>query len=213
MIATNIQWDVYLDDILARLDKMTGKEIAETLEIPLEKYLNTTRNGLSAIVETQYMRNNHMLNKIMGLPDKVTIPNTVDTNDGITDWLSNTYGFCLKGYELENKNNQDDKKYILTLDGNYYAGRNEKYADMYNISGSGPIGAKQYSRKDAEALKDYYTKNGWEVTIEEYDPKKYLKKALEEILKYEKARADGKEIGYAIKNLAEDGLKYLKQVQ
>lgn len=38
----------------------------------------------------------------INLPQKVTIPNSVDDED-ICDWLSDQYGFCHDGYEVEYK--------------------------------------------------------------------------------------------------------------
>lgn len=105
-----------------------------------------------------------------------------------------------------------NEKYVLKLDGDYYAGRNHKYMDMINLSGSGAVGAEQMDKETAEKLKTIYNKNGWQTEIELYEPKKYLKKVLEEILKYEEKRTQGKEIGYAIHNLAMYGLDYLKQI-
>ena len=105
-----------------------------------------------------------------------------------------------------------DEKYVLKLDGNYYAGRNPKYIDIINLSGSGAAGAEQMDKETAEKLKTIYSKYGWQAEIELYEPKKYLKEVLEEILKYEEERTRGKEIGYAISNLVRYGLRYLKQI-
>ena len=105
-----------------------------------------------------------------------------------------------------------EKKYVLKLDENYYAGPNKKYADMYNISGSGPLGAKRLEKTEAEKLKEAFTKNGFEVEIEIYNPKMYLRTALEKIIQYENKWRKGNPPGYAIRNLAKESLEYLKQI-
>ena len=105
-----------------------------------------------------------------------------------------------------------NEKYVLKLDGDYYAGPNQKYADMFNISGLGPLGAKRLTLEEAERLKAYFTKQRFEVEIEEYDAKRYMEQALEKILMYEQERQHGRDCGYAIENNAKHCLEYLKQI-
>ena len=103
-------------------------------------------------------------------------------------------------------------KYVLKLDGDYYAGQNAKYWDMINLSGSGAIGAKKMNKEEAERLQTAFARNGWVAEIEIYDPKKYLKASLEKILVCNTARNEGKDIGYSIENLVGYCLRYLEQV-
>lgn len=106
----------------------------------------------------------------------------------------------------------DDKKYVLKLDGDYYAGPNPKYWDMINLSGSGAIGAKKMNKEDAEKSRNHFIKNGWTVEIEEYEPKRYIKEALEKIIECEQGRKEGKDYGYLVENLAKHCIDYLNQV-
>ena len=106
----------------------------------------------------------------------------------------------------------ENDKYVLKLDGDYYAGRNAKYWDMINLSGSGAIGAKKMNKEEAERLQNAFARNGWVVEVEIYDPKKYLKDSLIKILAYDTARKEGKDVGYAIENTVEHCLRYLEQM-
>lgn len=106
----------------------------------------------------------------------------------------------------------EEKTYVLKLDGDYYAGPNQKYWDMINISGTGAIGAKKLNKENAERLRIHFTKNGWDAEIEEYEPKKYIKKSLEKIIECEQGRKNGKDYGYLVENLAKECIKYLEQI-
>lgn len=105
-----------------------------------------------------------------------------------------------------------DFKYVIKLNGNYYAGRNKKYADMHNISGWGAIGAKKMKYEEAENVKALYEKLGYVVEIEEYNAQRYLEKCLEDIIRYDEKNRNGEDCGYAIRNSAQKAIEYLKQI-
>ena len=44
---------------------------------------------------------NERLNIIMSLPNEVKIPEEIEDEDEISDYLSDTTGFCHKGYEIK----------------------------------------------------------------------------------------------------------------
>ena len=96
--------------------------------------------------------------------------------------------------------------FVVKIDGNYYAGRNKKYADIYNVSCMGAVGAEQMSSEDAEKIKTFFENLGRVVEIEEYDAHKYLVETLKRILAYDEKQRNGSDIGYAIKNYAQKAL-------
>lgn len=105
------------------------------------------------------------------------------------------------------------KEYVLKFDnGGYYAGRNKKYSDMFDLSFRGAIGAQKIDEETAEKLRDFYTKQGYGVKIEVYDAREYLKQSLSKILQAEEDRLSGKDIGYTIKNNTQLALNYLEQI-
>ena len=104
-------------------------------------------------------------------------------------------------------------EYVLKLEGDYYAGWSGKYSDCFMISGRGAIGAKRYSYDEAKKKQDIFVKKGFNCVIERYEPLRYAKERVEEILKYEVGRRCGKDPGYAIHNNALKCLEYLKQIE
>lgn len=106
-----------------------------------------------------------------------------------------------------------ERKYVVIIDGDYYAGANKKYSDMYNISGSGAIGAKQMDYETAEKIREYYEQIGRNASIEEYNPHRYIKDALEKIIRCDEEQRDGKDVGYIIRNLAQKCLKFMTSLE
>ena len=83
---------------------------------------------------------------------------------------------------------------------------------MYNISGSGAIGAKLMDYETAEKTREYYEKMGRDASIEEYDPRRYAKEALKKIIRCDEEQRVGKDAGYTIRNLAQNCLKFIDQL-
>ena len=106
----------------------------------------------------------------------------------------------------------ENKDFILKIDGDYYAGRNKKYSDMYDISGRGPLGAERMNRKNAEKLRDHYNNCGRNTEIEEYDPQRYFKESLGKIIKCDEKNRAGEDTGYTIRNLAQKCIEYTDQI-
>lgn len=104
-------------------------------------------------------------------------------------------------------------EYVLKFDsGGYYAGRNKKYYDMFDVSFRGAIGAQKMDEETAINLRDFYTKQGYNVEIEIYDAREYIGYCLNKILQAEKDRLNGKDTGYTVKNNAQLALEYLEQI-
>ena len=207
MRAINIEWDVDIKDAMEQLDGLTVEEANEILKTAFHK-----KEDQEIYVHGFYKPHLYpkFIAEFMQLPTSVKVPENLKDKDSISDWLTYTYGFCHKGFELE-----EEKDYVLIIERNYYAGQNEKYWDMWNVSGSGPIGAKKLTLEEAYKLKESFRKNGFDnVYVERYDPNKYLQKELEDIQKYEDRRkAQGIDPGYAIINSVRHALKYLKEVK
>lgn len=212
MKAINIEWDIDIDDAIQELNDKPIEEAAQILNTPKDKYtrMNTTERENYAY--DLLRKSPYTLKKIMGLPNEVTIPESMenDTDEEITDWLSYEYEYCIKSYELVY---DTEERYVLKIEGDYYAGPNQKYPDMFNIAGNGPLGAKLLNYNEGIKLRKKYLKNGFEyVELEIYDAKTYLERTLQAILILEEERKKGKDPGYAIQNNAKKALEYLKQI-
>lgn len=101
MIATNIQWDIDIEDAIEKLDRMTEKAAAKTLGLPLACYNNKTKEERHKYAYNHFKQNPTTLRIFMGLPKETGIPEGLTNEDEISDWLSDTYGYCHKGFTLK----------------------------------------------------------------------------------------------------------------
>lgn len=99
MIARNIEWDVDINDIYDVFDSMTYISAAKTLEIPIETYANMTTEERDDYIYDYFNHSQWLKNDFMGLPDEVNIPDSI-TEDEISNWLSDTYGYCHNGFKI-----------------------------------------------------------------------------------------------------------------
>ena len=108
VIAYNIQWDIDIDDAYERLDEMTAEKAAEELEIPANKYANMTTEERHDFAYDLWHHSPATLEEFMGLPDEVEIPEELGgpgeyLGEDIADWLSDTFGFCHKGFDIKHE--------------------------------------------------------------------------------------------------------------
>ena len=101
MKATNIQWDIDMEDALAMLDEMTAKDAAEALEISYDRYANMTSEERDDYAYDFFHHRPGALCDFVGLPDEVDIPEELTDEEDIADWLSDEYGFCHDGFCIE----------------------------------------------------------------------------------------------------------------
>ena len=105
MKATNIQWDIDIDEALDRLDAMEVDDAAEELGIPAERYASMSTEERHDIACDKWHHAPGSLDDFMGLPDEVEVPMDLlcseDPDEYIANWLSDEYGFCHNGFELE----------------------------------------------------------------------------------------------------------------
>lgn len=101
MKACNIEWSVDLNDIdiYGYIETKEASEASKELGIPYEYYINMSIEDIEDYVYEQCHRNPYFLGEFIGLPSSVELPDVDD--DVITEWLSDTYGFCVSYYELE----------------------------------------------------------------------------------------------------------------
>lgn len=75
MKATEIIWDVDMDDVLNQLEEMSIDDLIKII-------------------------GNERLNAIMCLPNEIEIPEDIEDDDAISDYLSDVTNFCHKGFEI-----------------------------------------------------------------------------------------------------------------
>lgn len=94
----NIQWDIDIDEALERLSEITPQDGAKLLQVSEETYAAMTTEERNDYAESLFRHNPALLEECMGLPDEIVLPETLTEDEDIADWLSDTYGFCHKGF-------------------------------------------------------------------------------------------------------------------
>lgn len=97
-----IKWDVDMDDVYAYIDEMTCKKAAAALELPADTYANMTTDERHDYVYQVCRKSSRMKYELLGLPTKVKLPKKMEhaDDDEISDWLSEKYQYCHKGFAL-----------------------------------------------------------------------------------------------------------------
>lgn len=100
MKAINIEWDIDIEDGLCVLDEMTYKNAAEALGVSADTYANMTSDERDEYATKVLEKSPSTLIEIVGLPDTVEIPKHLKDVESISDWLSDEFDFCHKGFSL-----------------------------------------------------------------------------------------------------------------
>lgn len=101
MKAYNIKWDIDIDDAIDTLDEMTSEDAAKVLELPEKRYANMTTSDRYDYAYSYFERCHGAMEGLFRLPNSVEIPKDMSDEDEISDWLSDEYGFCHAGFELD----------------------------------------------------------------------------------------------------------------
>ena len=102
MKAYNIIWDIDMKQILEKLDDMTADNAVKALQIPYQTFINMSTSEIHDYAYDMFEHNQAAAAEFMGLPEEVEIPDSVGTDeDEISDWLSDEYEFCHKGFTLD----------------------------------------------------------------------------------------------------------------
>ena len=98
----NVEWDVDADEIFERLDNMDVADQAEALSYPLDRYQEMTTDERHDYAYDTFHHRPGVLDEFLGLPEIIDVPDEVAAEgiDGVTDWLSDTYGYCFKGFSI-----------------------------------------------------------------------------------------------------------------
>ena len=101
MKAYNIDWDIDIEEAFEKLDEMNYKSAASALGISADDYANMTTEERHDFAYDLFHHCPGELEDFMDLPTKVEIPKELTNEEDITEWLSDEYGFCIKGYKLD----------------------------------------------------------------------------------------------------------------
>ena len=99
--ATEIQWDFDMDEVYEVLDEMKPADAAESLGIPADRYARMTTEERHDYAYDVFHHCPGLLDEFMGLPDTIDIPEILTDPEDISDWLSDEFGFCHRGFQLK----------------------------------------------------------------------------------------------------------------
>ena len=111
MKAYNINWSIDYDEVYEKLDDMTVDKAAAALEIPKGRYANMSTEERHDYAYDFFRHDPGALDEFLELPSEVEIPKDIeDLSDDnvITDWLSDTFGYCIEGYDLDTDVEKDE---------------------------------------------------------------------------------------------------------
>ena len=103
MHVSNIEWDVDFKNVEEMEDILTGlddKKVAAALRIPLKEYRKMPMEERVGEAIWQLRHEPALVNDFYGLPDDVDVPEEIETIEDVADWLSDTYGFCHRGFTI-----------------------------------------------------------------------------------------------------------------
>ena len=100
MKAINIDWDTDEQDVAEEvLDYASQKEIADLLKVDEKEIANINRDDLYDLIRDTFHHRPGLMDDYLGLPSSVEIPEDVEKNE-IADWLTYTYDYCVRNFEL-----------------------------------------------------------------------------------------------------------------
>lgn len=92
--ATNIDWDVDMDEVYEKLDELSAAEAAEALEIQVDTYANMTTTERHDYAYTVFRHRPGLMYDFLSLPEEVEITEEMEEDD-VVDYLSDKYGYCI----------------------------------------------------------------------------------------------------------------------
>lgn len=101
MKALNINWEIDFDEIYEKLDEMTAEKAAKALEISEEKYANMSTEERHDYAYDYFRHRIRAMEEFVGLPEEVEIPEGITDEEDITNYLSDEFGYLIRGYKLD----------------------------------------------------------------------------------------------------------------
>lgn len=101
--ATDIQWDIDIDEGYDKLDDMTVENASKALQIPQHIYANMTTQERHDYAYDRWHHHHASLCEFVGAPDEVVIPDPTDpywNEETISNYISNEKGWCHSGFKI-----------------------------------------------------------------------------------------------------------------
>ncbi len=98
LTATNIEWDVDVDDM--DFSNVSDEFIAKEIGITIEEYSKLDDDDRYDKVMSYYQNKPDKIESFLGLPKSLELPEGIYTNYDIEKFLEERTNFCFKGYKL-----------------------------------------------------------------------------------------------------------------
>ena len=96
MRATDIDWDVSMEDVCDNINSMSDEEAAEVLGVDAEELASMTDNERDILIDKVFGSSNLKREQLFNLPSEVEIPPFV-SDENVCDWLSDQFNFACFG--------------------------------------------------------------------------------------------------------------------
>lgn len=103
MRAVDIEWDIDINEALEKIHRMPVAEQAKTIEMNPLHYERLSIEHRDDHIRDYYHHRPGALLDLMGLPNEVELPEAMTDTEDIANYLSDHYGFCHRGFELQGK--------------------------------------------------------------------------------------------------------------
>ena len=100
MRAINIDWDVSLEEIFEFFDCISLERASKIIEVPLSQWSNMTESEQNDYIADAIHHCPNIVYEWLNIPDTVELPKGFFDDDEITEYLSDEYGWFVKGYNL-----------------------------------------------------------------------------------------------------------------
>lgn len=101
MIAYDIKWNVDIDEAIEKLESMSVRDAARVLQYRPDLYANMIPEDRRDLAREYFRHCPGALEDFVGLPNEVEIPSELTEDEDISNWLSDTYGYCHEGFSTK----------------------------------------------------------------------------------------------------------------
>lgn len=106
IVVYNIEWSIDPEEALEAVDLLSQKEVTELFPGIKPQYLNSPKHRRDVILDA-FHHCPALMDELFQLPEEIAVPDdfgiaSLDDDFGdVAEWLSDTYGFCVLGFQIK----------------------------------------------------------------------------------------------------------------
>lgn len=106
--ATNIEWDIDMDEVYEIMDEMEPEEVAKLISYDVNGLESLSQEDRDDRIRDYFHHCPGELYDFLGLKEEVRIPAKVvqdvdERHYDYVDWLSDTFGYCVNSFNIQNR--------------------------------------------------------------------------------------------------------------